>query len=154
MGHHGHYAAEISSVVHCVLHNVLTNGATTNADHDTARHLLVRIGIFQSLRLLGQSPGVHVPDLTIGEQVFDLVNLLCFCSLYPALSAHSYHNILNRKLLMHEERFAEMLYSWLVIGRLIQFIDEKMQCSIVGNYSSFAEIIQVSPLCITSLFAC
>ncbi|KAJ6603067.1 hypothetical protein B0H10DRAFT_1957905 [Mycena sp. CBHHK59/15] len=132
MGHHGHCAAEISPAVHCTLHNVLTNGSTTNADHDTARHLLVRIGIFQSLRLLGRSPGVHVPDLTIGEQVFDLVNLLSFVPQYLGWEvAYARRTLRGAALLMAGYWASDPIHR------------REDACSITGNYSSFAEIIQV-----------
>jgi hypothetical protein len=68
----------------------MTDSVTTNADHQTARSLLVRILIFQARHLIAGNSALHVPDLRKREQVFDLVNLMSFTVLFPALCSSSY----------------------------------------------------------------
>ncbi|KAJ6538618.1 hypothetical protein B0H10DRAFT_2245676 [Mycena sp. CBHHK59/15] len=143
VGHHGHCAAELSPGIWCALHNVVASGATTNADHAVARNLLVRVSIFQSLRLLKRSPGLHVPDLTVGEQLFDVVSLICYVIVYPALASEWYCAIEDGVMPMAEERFAELVYAWDLIHRLIVFIDKEAECEFYEGYDSFDEIIKV-----------
>jgi hypothetical protein len=153
VGHHGHCAAELSSGIHCTLHNIMTNGATTNADHATARHLLVRVFIFQCLRLLAKKPGLHIPDLTVGEQLFDLMNLICFVILYPALAVASYVDIdKDQRMPMDEERFAELLYAWILLGRLIRFFD--MHPNSHDELGSFKQVVHVSFFFLLFFFRC
>ncbi|KAJ7613364.1 hypothetical protein DFH06DRAFT_1344710 [Mycena polygramma] len=53
-GLHSHCASSLSSGIWCSLHNVITDSATTNADHATARSLLVRIFIYQARQIVAR----------------------------------------------------------------------------------------------------
>ncbi|KAJ6449492.1 hypothetical protein C8R47DRAFT_1230612, partial [Mycena vitilis] len=123
-GLHSHCASSLSSGIWCSLHNVITDSATTNADHATARSLLVRIFIYQARQIVARKPQIHVPDITKNEQLFDLVNLICFVILFPALSTSSYAYMQHGMLLMQEDRHLELMYAWKLLTQLITFVDE------------------------------
>jgi hypothetical protein len=143
-GLHGHCAAALSAGIWCALHNVMTDNATTNADHATAHWLLIRIFIFQARHLLAHCSLLHVPDLSEPTHVFDLINLMCFVILFPALDSAGYEHLDNGMLPMQRDRFAELMYAWDLTSELVAFIDVENNFE-SEEYATFEDVIDVRP---------
>jgi hypothetical protein len=98
----------------------MTDNATTNTDHATVRCLLIRIFILQAAHLLACCLPLHVLNLSQRAHVFDLINLICFVILFPALNSAGYEHLENRMLPMQRDRFAELMYAWDLILELVE----------------------------------
>ncbi|KAJ6565658.1 hypothetical protein B0H10DRAFT_1965628 [Mycena sp. CBHHK59/15] len=68
------------------------NGATTNADHASVQWMFLHImRFFVKNVCAGQYRKLHVPDITTGKGLSDVVALHCLIVLYPALDTSTYH---------------------------------------------------------------
>ncbi|KAJ7258514.1 hypothetical protein C8J57DRAFT_1515827 [Mycena rebaudengoi] len=119
----------------------MTESLTTNGDHQTARSLLVRILIFQARHLIADNSPLHVPDLRKREQVFDLVNLMSFTILFPAICSSSYAYLEDDKLPMDLDRFEGLIYAWGLICASVKFIDTELAFT-SGEYESFLGLFE------------
>ncbi|KAJ7082467.1 hypothetical protein B0H15DRAFT_952551 [Mycena belliarum] len=115
-GHHGHCGAAIEHSVWCALHNVVADAQTTNAEHVTARFLLLRIWIFWAYQLSKAAPtSFHVPDLKDKQHFWGVLVLASFVILYPALEFKAYPIAQERRLSalpMSPEHYTELMAAY------------------------------------------
>ncbi|KAJ7652198.1 hypothetical protein DFH06DRAFT_1134717 [Mycena polygramma] len=130
-GVHTIQSEQAEAAVQVILHHVVTEDASTNASHDSARWLLVRLFIFWVEKILQNAPleSNHFPDI---ETKYGLLQLLCLQSyiiLYPALdlTAYAAHGHTTDRfgdaLPMHIDRYREYefaLFSAMRLGAHIE----------------------------------
>ncbi|KAJ7445565.1 hypothetical protein B0H11DRAFT_2249455 [Mycena galericulata] len=146
-GHHFHCVSTMGRSVQSTLHDAITNWATTNANHATARWLMIRIFIFECEHILKRRTILHVPDVRNKEELWDVVCLLSFVVLYPALDAASYESALEvvkgaaPAHRMDVDRFAELMVALGCARRLIEFIGKEYEWK-AEKYRDFGEMVQ------------
>ncbi|KAJ7435102.1 hypothetical protein B0H11DRAFT_1937916 [Mycena galericulata] len=94
-GHHFHCVSTMGRSVQSTLHDAITNSVTMNTSHATARWLMIWIFIFEVEHILKHRTILHIPDVRNKEELWDVVCLLSFVVLYPALDAVSYKGVLE-----------------------------------------------------------
>ncbi|KAF7333224.1 hypothetical protein MSAN_02429700 [Mycena sanguinolenta] len=112
VGRHGIPISNLSHCVYTTLHNTVVSKSTTNADHEPARRLLIRIFIFIVLAFVkprngaggrGRSEGglstrtrEHLPDLATSDGVVDILALRSFVVLFVALNGSGYQYLVDK----------------------------------------------------------
>jgi hypothetical protein len=126
----------------------MVSAITTNADHEPARQLLLRIFIFIGAVLMyptdpelgrgdaghpastapftmPETARLHLPDLTQSEGVIDFLALRSFIALYPALITSAYaHSIKASALPINDQLWQDVEIAWRFAVELDQYIDE------------------------------
>ncbi|KAJ7436548.1 hypothetical protein FB451DRAFT_1193845 [Mycena latifolia] len=127
-GHHGHCLATLSRRLWCALHNIISDSATTNADH--------------ACKLVANQRSLHILDLEQKTHVFDLVNLISIIILFTALDSSCYQLIENGMLPMHAEHFDELVYAWSCLSKLFDHINGEMDFA-SDKFESFEQLSAV-----------
>ncbi|KAF7343692.1 hypothetical protein MSAN_01949100 [Mycena sanguinolenta] len=144
VGRHGIPISNLSHCVYTTLHNTVVSKSTTNADHEPARRLLIRIFIFIVLAFVkprngaggrGRSEGglstrtrEHLPDLATSDGVVDILALRSFVVLFVALNGSGYQYLVDKDkdgkdlLPLETEAARELSLAWKLAHDLVDFV--------------------------------
>ncbi|KAJ7789364.1 hypothetical protein B0H14DRAFT_3503054 [Mycena olivaceomarginata] len=142
VGRHGIPASNLSHCVFVTLHNTVVADSTTNANHEPARRLLIRIFIFIALAFVDPQNGnprtnhqssrptsrmaAHLPDITTSNGVLDLLALRSFIVLFVALNGSSYASLVDRDekniMQLEVEAARELSLAWKLAHDLVEHI--------------------------------
>ncbi|KAJ7181275.1 hypothetical protein C8R46DRAFT_1071821 [Mycena filopes] len=136
-GHHWHCSSTIGRAVANILQNTITDASTGNANHLSAQWTLLRV--FDHTTILihkNKHTEAHGVNPETPEGFFDLLMLMCFVVLFPALNSEAYVGLvddegLQAALPIHPDTYREMTYAWDGVQRLLEHLD--------GNYSLVGE---------------
>ncbi|KAJ6448410.1 hypothetical protein C8R47DRAFT_1231045 [Mycena vitilis] len=125
-GLHTIQSEQAEAAVQVILHHIVTEDASTNASHDSARWLLVRLFIFWVEQILQNAPleSNHFPDIETKYGLLQLLYLQSYVILYPALDFNAYaahaHTTdrFGDALPMHIDRYREYEFALFSIMRL------------------------------------
>ncbi|KAJ7748257.1 hypothetical protein B0H14DRAFT_2636593 [Mycena olivaceomarginata] len=142
VGRHGIPASNLSHCVFVTLHNTVVADSMTNANHEPARRLLIRIFIFIALAFVDPQNGnprtnhqssrptsrmaAHLPDITTSNGVLDLLALRSFIVLFVALNGSSYASLVDRDekniMQLEVEAARELSLAWKLAHDLVEHI--------------------------------
>ena len=139
----GTHHVPMTNIMHCVLnalHNVIVSSFTTNADHEPARLILLKILQFVGISLVdphSTSEGLEIdsdfepsqflddrlPDLLSRDGIIDLLALRSFAIIFLALATKAYASLRDGVLSVSEAICREVESTWTVVAALDRFIN-------------------------------
>ncbi|KAJ7264272.1 hypothetical protein C8J57DRAFT_1512349 [Mycena rebaudengoi] len=143
-GFHGHTGCQISLSVWTIFHNTLASSVTTNADHTTARFLLLRVFRFMAEEIMaGNSGALHVPCITSPAGLHELMSILSFVAIYSALDSSRYGPHQTTPPMESAEAYSELLHVQSIAAQLRDHIAEHYTLKLItGEHHDFHTVAQ------------